>query len=26
MVAGAVGFWVRVRAALDSTSRDPGSS
>jgi F0F1-type ATP synthase assembly protein I len=30
MVAGAVGFWVRVRAALrstgDSTLRDPGSS
>ncbi len=31
MVGGGVGFWVRVRAALDpgrgdSTSRDPGSS
>ena len=26
MVAGGIGFWFRVRSALDSTSRDPGSS
>jgi F0F1-type ATP synthase assembly protein I len=26
MVAGATGFWLKVRSALRSTSRDPGSS